>query len=475
MMCGLALSGLQNFIYDVPDEFAARRLRIRSAILNLLPAVVALRLRQQDPQAGLHYLGGGKLLASASPAACEAFRADLKRIYSWLTGASGGILGVYCAVTDGNEGNAACLQRLLAALGQAKWQAGRAADWFGAVGVQAVDSSAGLGDKQWERDKGAELARDQAIMGFSRAALGWPIGDSLFTPVQSRPEIGLVGKATASVNVSIPLYVPRDTDGSVAELSKLAEEGGGAPYLAVLKMDGDGIGALMANSLHDDPSGDMYRQTSATLSRFFGQKVPELLEQQQFKRIYLVYSGGDDLVATGHFDAVLRAALAIQQAYTALGLGTISAGISFYTRNSPILKAVEAADHALENAKDARNAATIGGCRLGWDKLRQAMKEIDEFVLAIKAGEINRGALQLLRQLGEPWLSGAPPEAAALRWRSIAQLHYTVSRRDWTQGKWGANLQQLIDQLCQNDQPWPRAALVATLAGWRTKSKQEKA
>jgi len=472
MMCGLALSGLQDFIYDVPDEYAARRLRIRSAILNLVPAVAALRLRQQDAQAVIHYLGGGKLLASASQAACDDFGANLKPVYSWLADASGGKLGIYWTTTEGNDGNAACIQRLLKALGQAKWQAGRAESWFGDAGVCAIDTSGGLGDKEWEQEKGAELARQTHITGFRKSASGWRIGNDHVNPVDNNPEIGLLGRATANVSVSIPLYVPPDRDGSVAELHKLADEGDGAPYLAVLKMDGDGVGALLTKSLLDDPSGDKYGQTSGKLSRFFGQDVPALL-QRQFDRIYLVYSGGDDLVATGHFAMVLRAALAIQQAYTALNLGTVSAGISFYTRNSPILKAVEAADHALENAKDVHDAATVGGCRLGWDKLRQAMKEIDEFVAAIKAGEINRGALQLLRQLGEPWLSGAPSEATALRWRSIAQLHYTVSRRDWTQGKWGPNLQQLIDQLCQNDQPWPRAALVATLAGWRTKSKQE--
>ena len=121
MMFGLALTGLQDFIYDVADAHAARRLRIRSAILNLLPAVVALQLRKQDQGATIHYLGGGKFLASASQTACGALDTSLKQIYAWLSESSGGKLGVYWARAEGTGGTATALQRLLAALAQAKW------------------------------------------------------------------------------------------------------------------------------------------------------------------------------------------------------------------------------------------------------------------------------------------------------------------------------------------------------------------
>ncbi|WP_428939779.1 Cas10/Cmr2 second palm domain-containing protein [Fontivita pretiosa] len=472
MMFGLALSGLQDFIYELPDTWAARRLRIRSAILTLVPAVIGLRLVQRDPTATIHYLGGGKLLASGTEAAAKALERELQQIYSWLTGASGGRLGMYWASSDGNQGTAADLRSLLESLAQAKWKSGRTDRGFDKAGIRETDTSSGLGDQEWESERGAELARDHSIRGFVLGNSGWTIGNLRVRPVADDPEIGLAGRATARVNVSIPLYAPRDTDGSVAELFKLAEEAQGAPYLAILKLDGDRIGALLGQSLLEDPSGNTYRRTSGKLSQFFGQDVPAMLEKQ-YDRVYLVYSGGDDLVATGHFDMILRAARAIQQAYARLELGTVSAGVSFYTRNSPILKAVEAADAELENAKAIRDAISIGGCRLTWSAFDQLLVHVDGLTSAIQNQQINRGAIQLLRRLGEPWLNERTGDAAAQRWRSIPQLHYLRSRRDWKEQNWDPNLRALFDALCSGDHLWPQASLIGTLAGWKTKSRQE--
>ncbi|MCC6729382.1 MAG: hypothetical protein IT208_08585 [Chthonomonadales bacterium] len=492
MMFGVGLSGLQDFVYDVEmsveerrmrQTHAARRLRVRSAVLSLAPAVVAANLLRVDPTARLHYLGGGRLLAEADAGALDALDQPLTELYRWLVAASGGRLGAYWARAEGEED----LAGLTSALARAKWRSGRAAEgaWL-AGGVEVASAAAGLGNPDWESDAGALLARDAGIVGF-RLGGAWPLGPWRVEPARAEPDIFLAGRGEGAVTVAVPLHAPRAADGGVAELFRLAMEGEGAPYLAVLKLDGDRVGERLAAAMRSG-GAEGFRKVSAPLGRFFGVTVPALLERE-FPRLYLVYSGGDDLVLTGHFLAVARAALAIRDAYTReVGEGgagpTLSAGISFYTRQFPILKAVTAADGELEAAKEARDAVSVGGCRLGWEAMRAAMAEVEGLCQAVGDRSINRGALALLRQLGEPFLlarageRGLGDEEARhfhnLRLRSIPQLAYTMSRRtEWRARDWPEPVRALFDSLKEREDDWPRAALVGTMAAWATRAREE--
>lgn len=487
MLFGLALSGLQEFVYDLSpespsrsqraehggrDTYAARRLRIRSATLSLVPAVVAWDIKLSDPNAQIVYLGGGKLLMAASPEAINETEAKLPTLYDWLIRASAGKLGAYWTGFEAADLNAVSVKALLEELGRAKWRAGRFHGWHNAVNqLQSGEPSSSLGDRTWESTEGANIARRNDIVGFNVDQGGWPLGPWKVNPATQEPHIALAGKATADIEVAIPTRAPLDTDGSVAELFKLAEEGEGAPYLALLKLDGDGIGKVMLEAL--TTGLDEYQRISGKLTEFFGRDLLSRLESDH-PRIYLVYSGGDDLVATGHFDAILNFALDLQDRYTQLDLGTVSAGISVYPRNSPILKAVENAEEELQHAKGTRNAVCIGGCRLTWPQLKETTSQANGLVEAIKGEAINRGALNLLRQLGEPWLADAPEALSDKRWHSIPQFTYMRSRRTgWKESEWPAAVKKLFDSLQERDDDWPRAALVGTLAAWRTKTRQE--
>ncbi len=488
MLFGFSMSGLQNFIFDVvdpntkKDRYAARRLRIRSAMLNLVPATVATSIKEHDPNMEIIYLGGGKLIATASKNACDALEKELQELHKWLVERSSGKIGTCWTAVEGEIGSAPEIQKLLASLAKTKWRAGRAGDWFIGSGINKSDNSGGLGGLEWEKHQGAQLAKDENFIGFGKTNEKseniWRIGKYSFELTTEKPDIGLAGKSVAQLQVAIPLHAPHTEEKppKVVTLHNLAEEGEGASYLALLKLDGDKIGELLGNSLTDQ-SGDKYRAISAKLNDFFGVQIPKLLEQK-FSRIYLVYSGGDDLVATGHFDTVLRAALKIKEEFSKIGFkNTVSAGVSFYTRDAPILKAAESADDFLKDAKQERNCINIAGCSISWEDFKLALNEIDEIVAAVQSGNINRGALQLLRQLGDPWLKDAPDEIKALRWRSIPYLNYARNRRNWNEEKWGGNLKQLFNELCTSENylkdklesVWQRASLIGTIAGWLTK------
>lgn len=522
MMFGFALSGLQDFLYDLSPQSqsrqdrieeggreadAATRLRTRSAILTLVPALVFWQLREYDKNAKIIYLGGGKLLATANGDAITKLEKKLWELYGWLAQRSAGKLGACWTSTEDEVATSDTVRSLLTALNAAKWHAGRPnGQWHECSDkIEKVPEANDLGDRNWESGEGKRYAKDAGILqGFTAGVGRWKIGpwraEPTEKPSDNKAFIPLAKREPQEdpFKVAIPSYTPKHDDktvkrlkdenerdedlkeGETLRLHQLAELGEGAPYLALLKLDGDKIGDLMDSALKADPDLERYGEVSRTLTKFFGPGLMNRLKDQ-FPNLYLVYSGGDDMVACGHFKDVQSAALDIRKAFMELGLkgkdgnpATVSAGVSFFTRNSPILKAIEEAEEELENAKKVRNAISMGGVSLKWDDAQKAFAEIDALVEAIGNEHINRGALQLLRQLGEPWLPEAPKAQAGLRYRSIPLMHYMRSRRTgWKESEWPPVLTTLFDSLQDNDQNWPRAALVGTLAAWRTKRRQE--
>ncbi|MEM2786548.1 MAG: hypothetical protein QW652_07785 [Candidatus Nitrosotenuis sp.] len=434
-------------------------------------------------------MGGGKLLLKTRPDAVENVQNQLNNLYDWLVEHSAGRLGAYWASVDAkntSEGH----KRLLDMLNEAKWQAGRPKGWHNlAHKIHDPGDDHTLGNRSWESEEGGKFAKGhdgQDWVGFKVGQGGWTIGPWQARMVTRDPDIAIAGRAKADIEVAIPTYTPKNADGQTIKLHELAEfdEDGnprsGGAYLALLKLDGDGIGLLMKDALDADDSLKTYNEVSRNLTNFFGPSLMDFLKEK-YPRLYLVYSGGDDTVAAGHFADVLYAAKDIRNKFTSLGIkrkdgtpATVSAGIAFFTRNSPILKAIEAAEEELQNAKLHHDAISLGGCRHSWHEFERSLSEINALVQAIENETINRGALQLLRQLGEPWLHPTNKQNNDRKWRSIPMMYYLKSRRTtWKESEWPNELKTLFDSLQSDEKDWPRIALVGTLAAWRTKNKQE--
>lgn len=502
MIFGFALSGLQEFIYDLLPETpsrearmteggrehdAARRLRFRSAVLSLVPSLVEWQICALDKSANRIYAGGGKLIIEAKEEAIAAVEPILRDLYLWLAERSSGHLGAYWASVNA-QADSAGVASLLSAVNRAKWQAGRFDGWHKLAGsVQKPALRRSLGDREWEAEQGNRFAKAKDWKGFRVGRGDWEVGPWLVEPVGATPDIAIAGKHAAAVYVSIPTCAPTDSEG-IIPFKDLAERDGegnprNGPYLALLRMDGDKVGRLMRRALQRDPSLAAYQNHSRLLSDFFGRAIMDLLEEK-FPRAYLVYSGGDDLVACGHFDDIIRAALMIQKRFAELELdgATITAAISFFHRSSPVLQAVEAAGEGLESAKDAGgDRVSAGGCLVTWRDLERSVTESDAFAEAVGNGFINRGALNDVHRLAEPWLYVGPSdgdEATRENWnrrlRAIPHMRYIRSRRSgWKEAEWPPALKSLFESLETSEKDWPRAALVATLAAWNTKKPQE--
>ncbi|MEM4409318.1 MAG: hypothetical protein QXI19_11325 [Candidatus Caldarchaeum sp.] len=482
-LLSLAIGGIQGFVYDIKSKGAAKRLRFRSAILLLAPAVIAVKIKTEDPDAHIHYLGASQLTIEATQTAVQNTEAELRELRQWLATVSGGILNLYWAITPRTQNLAKDIQEARKNLSLAKWKAFRESNnWLNLLEkINQYKTQGHLGDEEWESTQGGRMPREE-WKGFrlsNQSTNTWQISHWHLLPVTEAPcDIPLPGTAQdGQPEVAIPLYAPQDEDGSVTELEVLAEKGDGAPYLAVLKLDGDSIGARLNQTLNEDSSGKKYSKLSQRLNTFFGSGLQNLLKQC-YPMLYLVYSGGDDLVLVGHFWETLQAARTIQEKLQAHFSGeiTASAGIAGFHKRAPLISAIHQANAYLDTAKNqGKDRICAFGVTLIWKEFEQALTTTEELVDAVRSEHVPRGSLQFLKVLGNEYLEAnapalsikKPPEAV------FPKFHYFAERRKLIQN--GKNSLKYLQDLEQgSESAWRIASLAATLASWRTKSKEEK-
>lgn len=170
------------------------------------------------------------------------------------------------------------------------------------------------------------------------------------------------------------------------------------PYIAVLRMDVDGLGAKFMTI----KTQKEYNTFSKRLDDFFLSKIdwtnedkPEYEKKSTLYDIWennyrndsiIIYAGGDDIFVVGQWDKVINFAREIQQKFTRTfgedGI-TLSGGVAIVGGKFPIAKGAELAAEAEEAAKNyvhpltkqEKNAFTMFGQTISWN---------DEFVVVEK-------------------------------------------------------------------------------------------
>lgn len=153
-------------------------------------------------------------------------------------------------------------------------------------------------------------------------------------------------------------------------LRKQAELGPISPFYAILRMDGDELGKQMSAP----EKQDAITQGLADFAR----GVPGIVEENSG---FLIYAGGDDVLALSTLEDALKMAAEVRQHYkqcfknNTVGIQTsISAAIEYVHVKTPLAKALDDSHHLLDNiAKDAagRDALAVrvwkpGGLALEW-------------------------------------------------------------------------------------------------------------
>ncbi len=217
----------------------------------------------------------------------------------------------------------------------------------------------------------------------------------------------------------------------------------GTEAIGVLKADIDNLGLLLGCGL---PDARFSISRLATLSRqldgFFSIYLPHLFEQsEEYKNIYTVFAGGDDLFLIGPWNRIVPLARHIRQRFAEYVCGnprlTISAGVSFHKNNVPVSRMAAAAETALEQAKARpdKDSVTIFGNTVTWTELTALLENAGQMQRWLDEGLLSSAMFYRLNHLVA--LAGRAKKALALgdvpieeldalKWRSM--FSYAVQR-----------------------------------------------
>ncbi|HPO31604.1 MAG TPA: hypothetical protein PKX28_10195, partial [Candidatus Hydrogenedentes bacterium] len=158
----------------------------------------------------------------------------------------------------------------------------------------------------------------------------------LVLDLDGAPDVERVPEAVPVVGQVWARYAPRDAEGRLEDLKTLAGRSKGVAYLGCLKMDVDDLGWIFGTGTRlggDAGRASMARVAtlSRTLDLFFKAHLERLLEEK-FPDVYLVYAGGDDVLALGPWDQVFELARQIRADFRKMSGGNpiwkLSAGIA---------------------------------------------------------------------------------------------------------------------------------------------------
>ena len=150
--------------------------------------------------------------------------------------------------------------------------------------------------------------------------------------------------------------VPPNEKDSIADLSELAERCRGVPRIGVLRMDVDDLGLIFSAGLKEKASLSRVSTLSTMISIFFDGWIDKLCQEPEWTdKVYLIYSGGDDLFIIGSWNVIPEIAIRIREDFRAYTCNnpnfTLSGGISIADEKYPLYRSAESAKQALDDAK----------------------------------------------------------------------------------------------------------------------------
>ncbi len=194
----------------------------------------------------------------------------------------------------------------------------------------------------------------------------------------------------------------------VLTFDELAENAQGIKRWGVLRMDVDNLGALFRDGLKQNGSISRIASLSFGLRLFFEGWLPHVADDdtELQNKLYIQYSGGDDLFVVGAWDALPKFALGVRESFReftgnnpAFG---ISGGIVIVESKFPLYQAAQMAEDAEHDAKHWRSqkdAITFLDNAMDWTTFAAMMKNANELAEWRKANLVPASLLQTIMGL----------------------------------------------------------------------------
>lgn len=208
----------------------------------------------------------------------------------------------------------------------------------------------------------------------------------------------------------------RNGQAAVLSFSEIAGKSGGMDKLAVLKADVDVLGYLFADGLRKRQRhyGTISRinTMSRMLELFFSGYINELLETKpEYRYVYSVFSGGDDLFLIGPWDVMPKLAIEIQESFHKFAAGnpcvTLSAAISVFRDKEHVAVMAENSENQLERAKnevikevypdrEGRNCVCFMGEIFTWEDFKVQTARAGQIARLLRHKKLDVGVLRRL-------------------------------------------------------------------------------
>lgn len=194
---------------------------------------------------------------------------------------------------------------------------------------------------------------------------------------------------------------------------ELALQRSGTDKIAVLKMDADNLGKKFL-TIH---SPDEAKKLSDLFKTFFDKTMLDLWQssfsyfdregqskQEPFcHNIYPVFSGGDDCMFIGGWDAVFEFTKVVHERFTkdvttSDSTLTLSGALTMFDSKYPVVRLAQLSEDALKSAKaGGRNRISVFGTTLTWDDFGTAHRIAKDLEKLIKQEEEPRGILERIK------------------------------------------------------------------------------
>lgn len=193
------------------------------------------------------------------------------------------------------------------------------------------------------------------------------------------------------------------TDSKIKNFDKLADDSNGIKRWAVLRMDVDYLGKIFSEGLGEDRTISRISTLSSMISLFFSGWVEKICECKEYKKkVYAIYSGGDDLFIVGSWSVIPNIAMDIRRDFDKFTCRnpniTLSCGISIApNKKYPLYKIAYSAGEALESSKavDGKDAITFLGESMKWEDFERITKLKDN-LHSLLDSKLHRGLLQTI-------------------------------------------------------------------------------
>src|SRR5207237_2479259 len=203
-----------------------------------------------------------------------------------------------------------------------------------------------------------------------------------------------------------PHAAPADDGSAAADLTCLARRAQGLPVWGVLRGDVDGFGVRLRRLT----TIEEHVQVSVLYKQFFAGELEVLCSLPEFwKKVTILYSGGDDFAVYGAWDALIALARELQRLFhrfteenlkdfPGAEAKTISMGLALAGSPEATLPQVyREAGHHLDLAKAAGKDCAYALCRVVEWKQLGAAADLNDLILRMM-GEV-RSSRQLLQEL----------------------------------------------------------------------------